>query len=91
MAITKERKAEVIGEYRRTPGGYRDSPDVQVAVLTTKINTLTEHLRSHMKDHAGRRGLLMMVSRAPSASRIRQAVRSPAVPGSDRSPESPRK
>lgn len=62
MAITKERKAEVIGEYRRTPEDT-GSPDVQVAVLTTKINTLTEHLRSHMKDHAGRRGLLMMVSR----------------------------
>ena len=62
MTITKERKAEVIGEYRRTPEDT-GSPDVQVAVLTTKINTLTEHLRSHMKDHAGRRGLLMMVSR----------------------------
>lgn len=62
MTITKERKAEVIGEYRRSPEDT-GSPDVQVAVLTTKINTLTEHLRSHMKDHAGRRGLLMMVSR----------------------------
>jgi small subunit ribosomal protein S15 len=62
MTITKERKAEVIGAYRRTPEDT-GSPDVQVAVLTTKINTLTEHLRSHMKDHASRRGLLMMVSR----------------------------
>ncbi|AMV21329.1 30S ribosomal protein S15 [Planctomyces sp. SH-PL14] len=62
MTITKERKTAVISEYRRSPEDT-GSPDVQVAVLTTKINTLTEHLRSHMKDHAGRRGLLMMVSR----------------------------
>lgn len=62
MTITKERKTELIGEYRR---GDADtgSPEVQVAILTTRINSLTEHLRSHKKDHACRRGLLMLVSR----------------------------
>jgi small subunit ribosomal protein S15 len=62
MSITKERKLEVIGDYKR---GDSDtgSPEVQIAILTDRVNTLTEHLRSHKKDHACRRGLLMMVSR----------------------------
>ncbi len=62
MAITKERKQELIGDYRR---GEHDtgSPEVQIALLTTRIGELTEHLRTHTKDYASRRGLLMMVSR----------------------------
>jgi small subunit ribosomal protein S15 len=62
MAITKERKQEVIGGYRR---GEQDSgsPEVQIALLTTRISELTSHLKSHKKDYASRRGLLMMVSR----------------------------
>ncbi len=62
MAITKERKTEIIGEFRR---GQVDtgSPEVQIAVLTARINELTEHLRTHKKDHSSRRGLLMMVSK----------------------------
>jgi small subunit ribosomal protein S15 len=62
MTITKERKQELIGSYQR---GQADtgSPEVQVAILTSRINGLTEHLRSHKKDYACRRGLLMMVSR----------------------------
>ncbi len=62
MAITKERKQDVIGGYRR---GDKDSgsPEVQIALLTTRISELTTHLRSHSKDYASRRGLLMMVSR----------------------------
>jgi small subunit ribosomal protein S15 len=62
MTITKERKQEVIGEYRR---GELDtgSPEVQVAILTSRINALTGHLRQHKKDHACRRGLLMQVGR----------------------------
>jgi small subunit ribosomal protein S15 len=62
MSITKERKTEIIGQYRRerTDTG---SPEVQVALLTARINELTEHLRTHKKDHASRRGLLMMVSK----------------------------
>jgi len=62
MTITKERKQELIGEFRR---GDDDtgSPEVQIAILTTRINRLTEHLREHKKDYASRRGLLMLVGR----------------------------
>jgi small subunit ribosomal protein S15 len=62
MSVTKERKSTLIQEFRR---GAVDtgSPDVQVAVLTERINALTEHLKSHQKDHSCRRGLLMLVSR----------------------------
>jgi small subunit ribosomal protein S15 len=62
MTITKERKHELIGEFRR---GDDDtgSPEVQIAILTTRINRLTEHLREHKKDYASRRGLLMLVGR----------------------------
>ena len=62
MTITKDRKQELIGTFRR---GEEDtgSPEVQVAILTSRINALTEHLRGHKKDYACRRGLLMMVSR----------------------------
>ena len=62
MTITKERKQEVIREYRRRDDDS-GSPEVQVAVLTTRINSLTEHMRTHPKDYASRRGLLGMVSR----------------------------
>ncbi|WP_437203051.1 30S ribosomal protein S15 [Planctomicrobium sp. SH664] len=62
MSVTKERKAKLINEFQRS-GEDTGSPDVQIAVLTERINLLTGHLRSHVKDHAGRRGLLMMVSR----------------------------
>lgn len=62
MTITKERKTDLIGEFKR---GDSDtgSPEVQIAILTTRINGLTEHMRTHKKDFASRRGLLMMVSR----------------------------
>ena len=62
MTITKERKQEVVHEFRRAEGDS-GSPEVQIAILTTRINGLTEHMRMHKKDHASRRGLLMMVSR----------------------------
>ncbi len=62
MTITKERKNELIEEFRRG-GDDTGSPEVQIAILTTRINGLTEHLRGHKKDHACRRGLLMLVSR----------------------------
>jgi len=61
MAITKERKTEIIDQYRRDPADT-GSPEVQIALLTARITELTEHLRTHKKDHASRRGLLMMVS-----------------------------
>ncbi len=62
MTITKERKQEVIQEFK---SGEHDtgSPEVQIAILTTRINNLTEHMRTHKKDFATRRGLLAMVSR----------------------------
>ncbi len=62
MAITKERKQDLIGNFRRESADT-GSPEVQVALLTARIAELTEHLRTHDKDHASRRGLLMMVSR----------------------------
>ena len=62
MTITRERKQELIGQFKR---GDNDtgSAEVQVAILTSRINSLTGHLRSHKKDFAGRRGLLMLVGR----------------------------
>lgn len=62
MSITKERKQELISEFRRSETDT-GSPEVQVAVLSHRIAQLTEHLKSHNKDHASRRGLLMLVSR----------------------------
>lgn len=62
MAITKERKQALIGDFRRDAKDT-GSPEVQIAILTSRIADLSDHLRSHNKDHAGRRGLLMMVSR----------------------------
>lgn len=60
--ITKERKQGLIADFKR---GESDtgSPEVQIAILTTRVGDLTEHLRTHKKDYASRRGLLMMVSR----------------------------
>ena len=60
MSITAERKQELIKEYA-TKDGDTGSPEVQVAVLTERINNLTEHLKTHKKDHHSRRGLLVMV------------------------------
>ena len=62
MTITKERKQELIEEFKQSPEDT-GSPEVQIAVLTTRINNLTEHMRQHKKDYATRRGLLGMVSR----------------------------
>ena len=60
MSITSQRKAEVIKEFQ-TKEDDTGSPEVQVAVLTERIVNLTEHLRTHKKDHHSRRGLLLMV------------------------------
>jgi len=62
MAITSERRQQVVGEYRQHEKDT-GSPEVQVALLTERINDLTEHLKGHKKDQASRRGLLMMVGR----------------------------
>ncbi len=58
-------KQEVIGQYK-THDTDTGSPEVQVAILTGKISHLTEHLKMHKKDHASRRGLLMMVGKRAS-------------------------
>ena len=58
--ITKEMKQEIMTKYARTEGDT-GSPEVQVAVLTARIQELTEHLQTHHKDHHSRRGLLKMV------------------------------
>ena len=60
MALAVERKSQIIAEYQ-THEGDTGSPEVQVALLTTRITELTEHLRTHSKDFHSRRGLLMMV------------------------------
>ncbi|MAF46763.1 MAG: 30S ribosomal protein S15 [Rhodospirillales bacterium] len=60
MSITPERKQELIAEYATKPGDT-GSPEVQVAILSERINNLTEHLKEHKKDYHSRRGLLMMV------------------------------
>lgn len=62
MAITRERKQDIIGSFRRADSDT-GSPEVQIALLTARINELTEHFKAHKKDHASRRGLLMMVSK----------------------------
>ena len=58
--ITKEMKAQIIAEYGRSEGDT-GSPEVQVALLTARINDLTEHFKNNPKDHHSRRGLLKMV------------------------------
>lgn len=58
--IAKDKKQAIIAEYGRTPNDT-GSPEVQVAILTARIQELTEHLKENQKDHHSRRGLLMMV------------------------------
>lgn len=58
--ITKEKKQEIIDEYK-THDGDTGSPEVQIAILTYRINYLNDHLKMHKKDHHSRRGLLKMV------------------------------
>jgi len=62
MSITAERKTELIGEFKQSESDT-GSPEVQVAILTSRILTLTEHFKEHKKDNHSRRGLLQMVSR----------------------------
>jgi small subunit ribosomal protein S15 len=65
MSITTEKKADIVKEFGR---GSDDtgSPEVQVAILTNRINTLTDHFKTHAKDNHSRRGLLMMVNKRRS-------------------------
>ena len=62
MATAKQVKEQIVGDYK-THGSDTGSPQVQIALLTQRINELTEHFRTHKKDNHSRRGLLKMVSR----------------------------
>ncbi|CAN5353835.1 30S ribosomal protein S15 [soil metagenome] len=75
MAISKERKTELITQFRRA-GEDTGSPEVQIALLTARINDLTEHMRTHSKDFSSRRGLLKLVSsRSDLLKYLRQTER----------------
>jgi small subunit ribosomal protein S15 len=65
VPLTKDRKTELIGSYK-THEADTGSPEVQVAILSERINYLTEHFKAHAKDHHSRRGLLMLVGRRRS-------------------------
>ena len=60
MAITTDQKARIVGDYQRAMGDT-GSPEVQIALLSARINELTEHFKTHVKDHHSRRGLLKLV------------------------------
>jgi len=62
MVMTKERRQQLVGEFR-THENDTGSPDVQIALLTERINYMTEHMKAHKKDFHSRRGLQMMVNR----------------------------
>jgi small subunit ribosomal protein S15 len=62
MSVTTDQKAQVVRDYQRADGDT-GSPEVQVALLTNRINDLIGHFKAHVKDHHSRRGLLRMVSR----------------------------
>ena len=62
MPVTTDKKAQIVGDYQRALGDT-GSPEVQVALLTARINDLTGHFKAHVKDHHSRRGLLRMVNR----------------------------
>ena len=65
MSITAVEKTQIVSEYR-THDKDTGSPEVQIALLTTRITELTEHLKTHKKDHSSRRGLLKMVGKRNS-------------------------
>ena len=69
MSLTKEVKLEVVAQHGRGPADT-GSPQVQIAMLTRRINDLTEHLRQHPKDHYSRRGLLQLVGPPPPVPRL---------------------
>ncbi len=62
MSVTKERRKELVSEYGRG-GADTGSPEIQIAILTSRIAELTRHLRDNSSDHACKRGLIRMVSR----------------------------
>jgi small subunit ribosomal protein S15 len=73
MSLSTEKKATIIAQFA-THEGDTGSPEVQIALLTTRINELTDHLRTHKKDHHSRRGLMMMVGQRRSLERYLQGI-----------------
>lgn len=71
MALTTEDKASLVTDYGTKPGDTGSAP-VQIALLTERIRYLTEHLKTHKKDHASRRGLLKLVGQRRKLSRYMQ-------------------
>ncbi len=65
MSVSTQTKAEIVNQYARKKGDT-GSPEVQIALVTEKINALTEHLKNHVKDNHSRRGLLKLVSQRRS-------------------------
>jgi len=65
MALSVEEKAQIVTDYQQAVGDT-GSPEVQVALLTARINDLNGHFKAHQKDHHSRRGLIMMVNRRKS-------------------------
>lgn len=65
MTVTKERKQEILSQFRKHDGD-NGSADVQIAMLTERINGMTEHMRGAVRDYSSRRGLLRMVSKRRS-------------------------
>ncbi|MDB4895502.1 MAG: ribosomal protein [Firmicutes bacterium] len=73
MPLSTDKKLSVIEQFK-THEGDTGSPEVQIALLTTRINELTEHLKVHKKDHHSRRGLLMMIGQRRSLMRYLSGV-----------------
>lgn len=73
MPLSTEQKKAIIEQYKQHEGDT-GSPEVQIALLTHRINELTDHLRTHKKDHHSRRGLLMMVGQRRALQRYLQSV-----------------
>jgi len=73
MPLTSEQKKAIIEQFA-THEGDTGSPEVQIALLTTRIQELTEHLRIHKKDHHSRRGLLKMVGQRKSLQKYLQSI-----------------
>lgn len=73
MPLTREQKKAIIDQFK-THEGDTGSPEVQIALLTARINELTEHLKVHKKDHHSRRGLMMMVGQSRALQRYLQRI-----------------
>ena len=88
MAQTSEVKGKIISEYR-THETDTGSPEVQVALLTSRITELTEHFKTHTKDHHSRRGLLKLVGQPPPPARLPEGEGCRALPLDHRAPRDP--